>query len=96
MRAMDEEPRTATLLCVSVAARMRETRGKLVASGVAALLGSQALLNLYVAVGLLPTTGVTLPFVSYGGSSMLSCYICAGLVLSVSAHERRDLPAGRA
>ena len=79
----------ATMLCISVAAKAREAAGRLIASGAAALLGLQALLNLYVAVGLLPTTGVTLPFVSYGGSSMLSCYICVGLALSVSEHERR-------
>ena len=82
----------ATLFCISIAAKARETPARLIASGAAALLGSQALLNLYVAVGLLPTTGVTLPFVSYGGSSMLSCYICVGLALSVSEHERRMFP----
>jgi len=79
----------ATILCISVAAKTREPAGRLVALGAGALLGSQALLNLCVAVGLLPTTGVTLPFVSYGGSSMLSCYICVGLALGVSEHERR-------
>ena len=44
----------------------------MVALGVVVLLATQAFINVAVTVGLLPTTGVTLPFVSYGGSSMLT------------------------
>lgn len=44
----------------------------------------QALVNIAMNVGILPTTGITLPFISYGGSSMLACWAMAGLCLSVS------------
>jgi rod shape determining protein RodA len=44
----------------------------------------QALVNIAMNVGILPTTGITLPFISYGGSSLLACWAMAGLCLSVS------------
>ncbi len=57
-----------------------------VAYGVALLIGFQAFINLGVNVGLLPTKGLTLPFISYGGSSLLACCIALGLLLRVH-HE---------
>jgi rod shape determining protein RodA len=51
--------------------------------GVVLVIGGQALLNIGVVVGLLPTTGVPLPLMSYGGSSLVSTMICMGLVLNV-------------
>ena len=51
----------------------------------------QAMVNTWVAVGLLPTTGVTLPFVSYGGSSMISCFIGIGLVANVGLRRHATL-----
>lgn len=83
-----------TLLCLvgvaalGIALRTREPAGRLIAVGVATLLCGQALMNLGVAVGLLPTTGVTLPFVSYGGSSLLSACICLGLLTNVVSHRQ--------
>ncbi len=53
-------------------------------------ISSQVFLNIAVVIGLIPTTGVTLPFVSYGGTSVLFLMIEIGLALSVS---RRDLPS---
>ena len=55
------------------------------ALGVTTLVGAQALVNLAVVFGLLPTKGLTLPFVSYGGSSLLTLLGGSGLLLSVSA-----------
>ncbi len=66
--------------------RTREPGGRMVAVGVVVLLATQTFINVGVAVGLLPTTGVTLPFVSYGGSSMLTCCIAMGMLLSVGSH----------
>jgi cell division protein FtsW len=57
-----------------------------IAYGLALLIGFQAFINLGVNVGLLPTKGLTLPFVSYGGSSLLICFISLGLLLRVH-HE---------
>ena len=51
----------------------------------------QTIVNLWVAVGLLPTTGVTLPFVSYGGSSLLSSFLCIGLALNVGLRRHSTL-----
>jgi rod shape determining protein RodA len=69
--------------CLGIARRAREPQGRLVVVGVTSLLGFQSIVNLWVAVGLLPTTGVTLPFVSYGGSSLLSSFLGIGLIVNV-------------
>ena len=47
----------------------------------------QTLLNLLVVVGLIPVTGVTLPFLSYGGSSLLTCLIMMGIILNISKNK---------
>ena len=65
-----------------------------VAYGLGMLIGFQAFINLGVNMGLLPTKGLTLPFVSYGGSSLLACCIALGLLLRVhhemeSRHEKK-------
>lgn len=56
----------------------------IVASGILAWLGYQTFLNIGMTIGLLPITGVPLPFVSYGGSSLLACYLAIGICLSIS------------
>jgi len=60
--------------------------GAYVAIGIASLLGLQAVINLGVNIGLLPTKGLTLPFFSYGGSSLLVCCVMVGIVMRI-AHE---------
>jgi cell division protein FtsW len=64
-----------------------EPFGCYAALGVTALLGAQALVNLAVVFGLLPTKGLTLPFVSYGGSSLLTLLAAAGVLLAVSGER---------
>ncbi|MCS6970396.1 MAG: FtsW/RodA/SpoVE family cell cycle protein [Planctomycetota bacterium] len=61
--------------------------------GFVGLVGGQAAINLAVALGLMPVTGVTLPFVSYGGSSLVACWL--GLGICVSLHATRQSAAGR-
>ena len=57
------------------------------ALGITCLFGYQALFNIFVVLGLLPTKGITLPFVSYGGSSLiLSCFM-AGMLLRLASKE---------
>tara|TARA_B100001109_G_scaffold254581_2_gene254722 strand:+ start:93906 stop:95060 length:1155 start_codon:yes stop_codon:yes gene_type:complete len=63
-----------------------------VAIGIAALLGLQAVINLGVNIGLLPTKGLTLPFFSYGGSSLLVCCVMVGVVMRI-AHETSEQEA---
>jgi cell division protein FtsW len=59
--------------------------GCYLALGLTILMGAQGLVNLAVVLGLLPTKGLTLPFVSYGGSSLMTMLAAAGILLSVSA-----------
>ena len=67
-----------------IASRCEDQFGRLVAFGVTAWLGLQALINIGVTVGTLPTKGITLPFVSFGGSSLLVSMVGLGLLLSVA------------
>ncbi|MCU0483494.1 MAG: putative lipid II flippase FtsW, partial [Chloroflexi bacterium] len=76
---------------VRVALAAPDTFGALLAAGVTALLCFQALVNIGVVVTLLPVTGITLPFVSAGGSSLIVSLAAVGILLSVS---RETLPRG--
>jgi rod shape determining protein RodA len=65
----------------------RETRNRfssILVSGVMAWIAYQTFMNIGVTMGLLPVTGVPLPFVSYGGSALLSCFMAIGVCLSIS------------
>ena len=75
--------------CIWIAKNARDLGGRLIASGVAALIGFQSFVNIGVTTGLLPNTGVPLPFVSYGLTSMVSMYIGIGLVLNVGLQARK-------
>jgi cell division protein FtsW len=69
---------------VRVALRAPDTFGGLLAAGITAWLTLQALINMAVVVNLLPITGITLPFVSDGGSSLTVSFVAVGILLSVS------------
>jgi cell division protein FtsW len=60
--------------------------GRLLALGITVLVAGQALINLSVVVGLMPTKGIPLPFVSYGGSSLLVMLLATGVLLNISQH----------
>jgi cell division protein FtsW len=64
--------------------------GSYIAFGISALIGIQALINLSVAMAILPTKGLTLPFVSYGGSSLLVSSAAMGILLNISRPRLRD------
>jgi cell division protein FtsW (lipid II flippase) len=68
---------------LKVAGATREPFGRLLCAGFSALLGVQALVNTGMAVGLLPVTGLSLPMVSYGGSSLIASMLALGLVMNV-------------
>lgn len=61
--------------------------GRLLAAGLTVLLVGQALVNMSVVIGLLPTKGIPLPFVSYGGSSLVMNLVAAGILLNISKHS---------
>src|SRR4026209_624237 len=67
-----------------IAARARMPFGRYLGMGITLLIGGQALVNAAVVTGLLPTKGLTLPFVSYGGSSLVVSLIGVGILLSIS------------
>ena len=72
------------LRAITVARRAPDFFGKLLVSGIAALLTLQAFINMAAISGLLPLTGIPLPFVSYGGTSLVMTLAMVGIVLNVS------------
>ncbi len=78
-----------TIECIFIARKAKDAAGRLICCGMAALIGFQSIVNICVATGLLPNTGVTLPFVSYGLTSLWSLYIGIGLVLNVGLQPKK-------
>ncbi|QHQ34049.1 putative lipid II flippase FtsW [Algicella marina] len=70
--------------------RERDPFVRLAGTGLAAMFGLQALINMGVAVRLLPAKGMTLPFVSYGGSSLLAAGIALGMLLALTRERPQD------
>ena len=68
---------------LSIAAATREPFGRLIAVGIVALLAAQTVINTGMTVGLMPITGMTLPLMSYGGSSLLATSVSIGLLMNV-------------
>jgi cell division protein FtsW len=75
---------------VRIALRAPDAFGRLLAGGIAAWFGIQALVNLGAVTGLLPITGVPLPFVSFGGSSLVVSLAAVGILVSVARGHRRS------
>jgi cell division protein FtsW len=63
-----------------------DTFGRLLATGITAMVVGQALVNLSVVLGLVPTKGIPLPFISYGGSSLIGMLLATGVLLNISQH----------
>ena len=63
-----------------------DTFGRLLGIGITAMVVGQALINLSVVLGLVPTKGIPLPFISYGGSSLLGMLLATGVLLNISQH----------
>ncbi len=86
------------LECSLISRRAKDFGGRLICCGMAALVGVQSFINIAVATGLFPNTGIPLPFVSYGLTSLISMYIGVGLVLNVGLQQGNrltsDLPEG--
>ncbi|MCD7739424.1 MAG: rod shape-determining protein RodA [Lachnospiraceae bacterium] len=77
------------LECLYAAYKAKDMAGRLVAAGVAAWIGFQSFFNIGVATLLLPNTGLPLPFISYGLTSLLSLYMGIGFVLNVKLQQRK-------
>lgn len=74
---------------VWIAVRAPDMAGRLLAVGITLLVFLYAMLNIAVVIGVVPTTGVPLPFVSYGGSSLLVALFGTGILLNISRHAFR-------
>ena len=73
---------------IKISMKCEDAFGKYLAFGITFSLAFQTLLNLMVVVGLIPVTGVTLPFLSYGGSSLLITLLSMGILLNISKSTR--------
>ncbi len=78
---------------VRAALRAPDDYGSYLAFGISTMFGVQALVNLSVALAILPTKGLTLPFVSFGGSSLLVNAAAAGILLNISRQGPAAPPA---
>jgi len=74
---------------VNIARKKIEDTDKFIISGILGMLLFQQVQNIGMTVGLLPITGITLPFVSYGGSSLLSYMLIAGILINISMKKER-------
>lgn len=74
--------------CLKISIKCSDLFGKYLSFGITFGLIFQTILNLSVVVGLIPVTGVTLPFLSYGGSSLLIIMISIGIILNISRYEK--------
>ncbi|MSR42482.1 MAG: putative lipid II flippase FtsW [Pedosphaera sp.] len=84
----------AFVICgLYIARRARDNFGLLLGSGITFLIGLQAFINIGVVTSALPNKGLPLPFISYGGSSLLMMLTCVGLLLSVARQAEETLPA---
>ncbi len=69
--------------CLMIAARAKDMAGRLICVGMATLIAFQSFANISVATGIFPNTGLPLPFISYGSSSLISMFLGMGLVLNI-------------
>ncbi|MBI4022561.1 putative lipid II flippase FtsW [Candidatus Berkelbacteria bacterium] len=74
-----------------IAKRAPDPFGRNVAVGITSLIAIQAFINIGAMLGLVPLTGVTLPFMSYGGSSLVSLMVGVGILLNISRHVAREV-----
>ncbi len=81
-------------LLLRTSLRVREPSGRLLAVGIATLFACQAAINMAMTLGLLPVVGMPLPFISKGGSSLLTSFIALGLVLNVGADHPVEFGRG--
>lgn len=75
--------------CILIGVKAQDMSGKIICCGVGGLIGFQSFINIGVATNILPNTGVPLPFVSYGLTSLVSLYIGIGVVLNVGLQPKK-------
>ena len=78
-----------------VAIEAQDMFTKLIAAGVAVFLGLQAIVNIGGVIRMLPLTGITLPFVSHGGWSLITSFLMLGMLMSISHRNRSQRKVGQ-
>ncbi|MGE0992760.1 FtsW/RodA/SpoVE family cell cycle protein, partial [Bacillus sp. GMa5/2] len=73
-----------------IAQKCKDPFGSLIAIGIASLMGVQTFVNVGGMSGLIPLTGVPLPFISYGGSSLIANLLAMGILLNIASHVKRE------
>ncbi len=76
---------------IYVAKTAKDETGSLIASGITGIFIFHMLENIGMVMGLLPITGVPLPFISYGGSSLITSFICIGILLNISSKRQKTI-----
>lgn len=76
---------------LTIASITKDARGRLVAVGICAMIFAQAVVNIGMTIGLMPVTGMSLPFASMGGSGLISNYLAIGLLADVARREPPDI-----
>ena len=76
---------------IGIGKNAEDSIGSYIAIGIAGILFFHMVENIGMTIGLLPITGVPLPFVSYGGSSLITNFICIGLLLNISSRRKKGL-----
>jgi len=79
-----------TIEILQIAKNAKDIAGKLICTGMAALIGFQSFVNICVVTGLMPNTGLPLPFVSYGLTSLVTVYFGIGIVLNVGLQSKNN------
>lgn len=77
------------LFCVRIANRAPDEYGQMLATGIMVLIAGQAVANIMMVGGVLPVVGVPLPFISYGGSSLIVTMMAMGMLLNICDHGRK-------
>ena len=77
--------------CIYIAKTAKDKTGSLIAIGITGIFLFHVLENIGMVMGLLPITGVPLPFVSYGGSSLITNFICIGILLNISGKRQKTI-----
>lgn len=80
---------TMAYYCIKIALRTKDNFGKLLVCGITMLIVGQAVGNMAMVIGLVPVVGVPLPFISYGGTSLILNMLSIGLVLSIERHNHK-------
>ena len=75
--------------CILIGLRAQDLAGRIICCGVAAQIGFQSFINIGVATGILPNTGIPLPFVSYGLTSLIRLYMGIGIVLNIGLQPKK-------